>query len=87
MCSHPSPTKADIKALFLRLEETHCKDLQEVHMEEHQVVERVSTGETATCALEACIPQLEMAQASQATHVSTLQPHLEDWSCCNNLRP
>lgn len=70
------PTKADIEALFIRLEELHRNDLQAIHPEVHQKVERASTGENAISALDTRISQMEAAQFSQTIHVSTPQLHL-----------
>lgn len=83
------PTRWDIEALILRLEETHRQDIQAVRSEIHTLTERVSAGEESASSVEQRVGALEKAQTIQATTAADLQLHLEeleDRSRRNNLR-
>lgn len=83
------PTKTDIEAMILRLEETHRRDIQEVRGEVSSLSERVTLGEMAVSSLEDRVSALEQAQDSHKDSAISLQLHLEeieDRSRRNNLR-
>lgn len=83
------PTKTDIKAMILHLEETHRRDIQEVRGEVSSLSNRVTSGETAVSPLEDRVSALEQARDSHRDTVISLQLHLEnieDRSLRNNLR-
>lgn len=79
------PTKQDIEALILLLEETHHRDIQESGEDIQALSTMVASGEAAVSLLEQRVPALEHSQVSHADTAVTLQLHLEDWSHCNNL--
>lgn len=72
------PTRTDIEALILKLEETHRRDIQEVRGEVSTLAERVSTGETSVALLADRVAALEQARDSQKDAAIALQLHLED---------
>lgn len=83
------PTQMAIEALILRLEETHRRDIQEVHGEVSTLSERVSTGEVSVSSLENRVSALERSWDFHRDTAETFQLHLEeieDRSCRNNLR-
>lgn len=83
------PTPADMEALIYRMGETHRRDLQSIRIDVQSLSDRICTGETTQTALEKRVSQLEKAQSLQASHVSSLQLHLEQLavrSRRNNLR-
>lgn len=83
------PTRSDIEALILKLEETHRRDIQEVRGEISNLTERVSTGESSASLLSERVSALEQARDQQREAAITLQLHLEDVedrSRRNNLR-
>lgn len=83
------PTKNDIEAMILRLEETHRRDIQEVRGEVSSLADRVASGETAVSSLEERISALEQARDLHRDTAVSLQLHMEDVedrSRRNNLR-
>lgn len=83
------PTKNDIEAMILRLEETHRRDIQEVRGEVSSLADRVSSGETAVSSLEERVSALEQARDLHRDTAISLQLHMEDVedrSRRNNLR-
>lgn len=83
------PTRSDIEALILKLEETHRRDIQEVRGEISNLTERVSTGESSVSLLSDRVSALEQARDQQRDTAIALQLHLEDVedrSRRNNLR-
>lgn len=83
------PTRSDIETLILRLEETHCRDFQEVKAEVSTLADRVSSGKGSLTALEQQVAGLERERDHQRDTAVALQLHLEeaeDQSRHNNLR-
>lgn len=83
------PTRTDIEALILKLEETHRRDIQEVRGEVSTLAERVSTGEVSVSSLTDRVTALEQARDQHREVAIALQLHLEDVedrSRRNNLR-
>lgn len=83
------PTKSDIEALILRIEEAHSRDIQEVRGDLHALTNRVDSGEATISSLTHRIEALERSQVSQMDTAIDLQLHLEDLedrSRSNNLR-
>lgn len=83
------PTRSDIEALILRLEETHRRDIQEVRGEVSTLTERVTSGEASVTSLTDRVAALEQVRDQQRDAAITLQLHLEDMedrSRRNNLR-
>lgn len=83
------PTKSNIEALILRIEEAHSRDIQEVKAELHTLSDRVDSREASISSLTHRVSALELSQVSQAATAIDLQLHLEDMedrSCRNNLR-
>lgn len=72
------PTRSDIEALILRLEETHRRDIQEVRGEVSNLTERVVSGEESVSSLEARVAALEQARDHHHKSAVSLQLHLED---------
>lgn len=83
------PTRSDIEALILKLEETHRRDFQEVKADVSSLAERVTSGEASFTALEQRVAGLERARDQHRDTAVALQLHLEDVedrSRRNNLR-
>lgn len=83
------PTKMEIKALILRIEDAHRKDIQVVRMDVQALSDRVNNGETSLSVLEHRVAALESSQDTQMDTAVALQLHLddlEDRSRQNNLR-
>lgn len=83
------PTKQDIEALILRVEESHRREIQEVRTEIHSLADRVDNGEASISTIAARLGALEQSQAEQAESTIAIQLHmedLEDRSRRNNLR-
>lgn len=83
------PTRTDIGALILRLEETHRRDIQEVRGEDSILTDWVTTGEESVTSLEARVLPLEQTWDQHRETAISLQLHLEnveDQSRRNNLR-
>lgn len=81
------PTKSDIEALILRIEEAHSRDIHEVRTELHSVADRVTSGEVTS--LMARVQALEWTCESHWLEAQEMQLHLEemeDRSLRNNLR-
>lgn len=65
------PTRSDIEALILLIEEAHSRDIQEVKTELHSISDRVSTRETLITSLEICV--LACMQQSPKRYSFTLK--------------
>lgn len=60
------PTRADIEALILRIEEAHSREQTEVRADLHTLTDRVANGELSISSLENRVQALEHAQEIHA---------------------
>lgn len=72
------PTRTNIEALILRLEETHRRDIQEVGGEVSNLTDRVATGKVSINSLESRESEQEQARDQHHDNAVALQLHLED---------
>lgn len=80
------PTRTDIEALILRLEETHRRDIQEVREDVTNLTDRVASGEAAFSDLTSRVAALEQTHDTHRDMSVALQLHVEDQSHRNNLQ-
>lgn len=72
------PTRMDIEALILRLEETHRRDIQEVRGEVSTLADRITSGEELVTTLERRVLALEQSRGQHRDTAIALELHLED---------
>lgn len=72
------PTKSDIEAMVLPLEEQLCRDYQQICSNVHLLDGRLSKGESAVSALELRITQLEQGHSAHQDQLVEEQRHTED---------
>lgn len=72
------PTRQNIKALILRVEETHRQDIQAVRTDINVLAEKVNAGEESVSSLEQWVGAFERAQNSYAVTAVDLQLPMED---------
>lgn len=56
------PTRVDIEALIVRIEEAHSRDITEVRADLHTLTDRVASGESSVSSLENRVQALEQTQ-------------------------
>lgn len=71
------PTRADIEALIMRIEESHNRDIQEVRTKLHTVADLVTSGETLVASLASRVQALELAQEVHTMEAQEMQLHIE----------
>lgn len=72
------PTKTNIEAMILHLEETHRRDSQDVQGEVSNLADRITMGEASVSSLEGCVSALEQSRDQHRDTAIALQLHLED---------
>lgn len=83
------PTRTNIEALILHLEETHHHNIQEVREDVSNIADRVTVGEASFSTLEYRVAALAQSRDYHRDTAIALQLHLEDIedrSRRNNLR-
>lgn len=83
------PTKVDMEALVLRVEEQHRRDFQQIRAEVGGLDDRLTRGEASVSVLEARVAQMEQAHSLYQDQLAEVQLHAEDLenrSRRNNLR-